>query len=281
MVLVLALVLVPAVAMAAPAITQGVQGVVKDASTGVAIPFARVSVQVGVGPVENFTTEYDGTYSFATVASDDVHVNAFAWDRVTPPVPASVVVADGLPTTQDFSLTRNDMFNQPVYRFFNMKGGVHFYTASDAEFINTYKNLSGVFHYDGIAYFVPWGDSENPDYTNPNTLPLYRFFNRRTGVHFYTASETEKARVIATRSDDYTYEGMAYNVSDRPLVISTTAANSKQASLPIYRFYVPLRDAHFFTAYSGEIFAAGSGLSSYYHYEGIGFYINDWVYNPD
>ena len=285
---VLALVLVPAVAMAAPAITQGVQGVVKDASTGVAIPFARVSVQVGAGPVAYFTTEYDGTYSYATVASDDIHMTASAGSRVTQL--ASVVVDEGLPTTQDFSLIRFSEFDQPVYRFFNMKGGVHFYTADDAEFINTYKNLSSVFHYDGIAYFVPWGDSEDPDAINPNTVPLYRFFNRRTGVHFYTASEAEKANVIATRSDDYTYEGIAYNVSDHPATFTAVAgvaaetgvALGRRLSLPIYRFYVPLRDAHFFTADSGEIFGPqNSGLSNYYHYEGIGFYINGWEFtNP-
>jgi hypothetical protein len=265
MVLALVLVLVPAIAIAAPAITQGVRGTVRDAITGSGIPFARMEVQIGSYPSTVFTADYDGTYSFSTIATDTVDVWAGAPFHSDDD--SVVTVGNGAVTTVDFSLGRYSEYEQPVYRFFNMRGGVHFYTASDQEFMSVYKNLSGVFHYDGIAYYVPWGTSVVPAFTNPNTKPLYRFFNRKTGVHFYTMSEVEKNNVIATRGADYNSEGVAYYVSDDP------------SGLPIYRFYVPLRDAHFFTADSGEVFSS-SQLSNYYHYEGIGFYIGDWVFNP-
>ena len=64
------------------------------------------------------------------------------------------------------------------------------YTASDAEFMNTYENLAGTFKYDGVAYFVDLDPEVQP-------AAFYRFFNRTTGVHFYTAYEAEKANVIA------------------------------------------------------------------------------------
>jgi len=273
--LVLALVLSPAVAMAAPTISQGVIGTIMDSSTGVGIPFAPVSIQVDGGDWVYLTCGYDGTYSYATPVSADIRIHAggpsfYNGEEVWP-----VVVTAGAVTTQDFSLDRGEMFEQPIYRFFNMRSGVHFYTANNQEFINVYKNLGTIFHYDGIAYYVPWGQSSNPSFTNPNTFPLYRFFNRNTGTHFYTMSEQEKANVIATRSDDYTYEGVAYWVSDR-VFTTNIAAFFGMGGFPVYRFYVPARDSHFFTADSGEIFAPFTKLSDDYKYEGVGFYINGW-----
>jgi hypothetical protein len=267
MVLALVLALVPTVAMAAPAITQGIQGVVKDAVTGVPVPFAEVHIDYsGDGHIDYLTADFDGTYSIA-LDPDDYYIEAYS-PRHSPQEFDPVNVATDTVTTQDFSLAQSTSTPvQPIYRFFNMKGGVHFYTASDEEFINVYENLSDVFHYDGIAYYIPVGDSEDPNYTNPNTMPLYRFFNRQTGVHFYTMSEQEKTTVQSTLAHMYTYEGVAYFVSD-------------SIGLPVYRFYVPLRNAHFFTTNSGEINMT-SGLSNYYHFEGIGYYTGDWVYNPE
>lgn len=273
-VLVLAFALVPAVAMAAAPITQGIQGAVRDAVTGVPIPFARVHIDYsGGGHIVDLTADWDGTYSFA-LDPDDYWMEASSSRHLGQSFNPVTVATDTV-TTQDFSLVHDPIAPyQPIYRFFNMKGGVHFYTASDEEFINVYGNLSSVFHYDGVAYAVPWGTSEDPDLINPNTFPLYRFFNRHTGVHFYTMSEAEKANVIATRGDDYIYEGVAYWVSDGS-VFATPAQVGEGEGLPIYRFYVPSRDAHFFTANNGEVLA-DSQLSNYYHYEGIGFYIDSW-----
>jgi len=275
--LVLALVLVPAVAMAAPAITQGVRGTVLDSTTGMGIPFAPVSIQVDGGEWVDLLCGFDGTYSYATPVSSDIRVHAggpsfYNGEEVWP-----ITVSAGAVTTQDFTLDRGEMFEQRVYRFFNMQAGVHFYTASDEEFINVYKNLSGTFHYDGVAYYVPWGESGDPSFVNPNTFPLYRFYNKKTGVHFFTMSEQEKANVIATRGDDYVYEGVAYWVSDRALELEFVKA-SGSGGFPVYRFYVPSRDSHFFTADSGEIFTPFSKLSDIYQYEGVGYYVNGWRY---
>ena len=249
-VLVVALAFVPA-AVALPLADVAVSGVVTNATSGVGVPFVHIVVAPGGGgsTVADVMADYRGRFSMTLppatylftywIPGGDSHLEQVI-------IPAE--------PTADASHEIEGYRAQRVYRFFNMKGGVHFYTASDAEFINTYENLAGTFKYDGVAYYVGLENTENQ-------VPLYRFFNRNTGVHFYTASEAEKNNVIATRADTYTFEGMAYGV------------RIDGVGIPVYRFYVPSRDAHFYTAATGEIFNT-SGLSNYYHYEGIGFWVD-------
>ena len=142
--------------------------------------------------------------------------------------------------------------SQPIYRFFNMKAGTHFYSASDAEFIKVYGTMATAFKYDGVAYYVP------VDERTEGMQPLYRFFNKKSGVHFYTRDEAEKAKVM-TMTSLYSYEGVAYYVT-----------GYSEYAIPVYRFYVPARNAHFYTADMSEI---STKLSSSYQYEGIGYYI--------
>jgi hypothetical protein len=199
-------------------------------------------------------------------------MQAYSSRHADSPSPSeAVTVTTGAVTTKNFSLVQDTRTpEQPVYRFFNMRAGVHFYTATDAEFINTYKNLPS-FKYDGVAYWIPVGTSDG-DYTNTNNLPLYRFFNKKNGTHFYTKNEAEKTTVMNTLSARYTYEGVAYNVTD------AAADPDGNPNLPVFRFYVPSRNAHFYTADPSESMGAKSTLSSYYHFEGIGYYIGDWFY---
>jgi hypothetical protein len=90
-----------------------------------------------------------------------------------------------------------------LYRFYDMRRGAHFYTASESEKANVIRTMSNIYRCEGVAYNV----CASPV---PNATPVYRFYNMSAGVHFYTASESEKANVIETLSDTYTYEGIAY-----------------------------------------------------------------------
>jgi len=225
-----------------------VAGTVKDAATGVGIPFAHLYVEWAGNTIADLTADYAGRYSVDLLPGDyTFYANAGGF----PGTSEAVTVPETTPFTKDFTLSGRQA--QPVYRFFNMQAGVHFYTANDAEFINTYRNLAGVFHYDGVAYIVGVGQHEGE-------VPLYRFFNKKVGVHFYTASESEKAKVIAESSDIYTYEGIAYFV------------RNDGKGLPVIRFYVPSRNTHFYTTDTSEI-TAGSKLSKYYFYEGPAFWV--------
>jgi len=245
LVLVMAFAFVPASAMAVTEVV--VSGAVTNAVTGVPVPFARV---YGYGP--SVQADYRGRYTMSMppgLHDFDAHAVDGSCNDLD-----GVMIPDAAAFTQNLTVDPSTIHGQPVYRFFNMKPGTHFYSASDGEFINVYENMAGVFKYDGIAYIAPVGTPEG-------FTPLYRFFNKKSGVHFYTMDEAEKARVMAM-TKLYTYEGIAYNVTSDP------------TGLPIYRFYVPARNAHFYTADQSEIMN-NSKLSNYYQFEGVAYYVGD------
>lgn len=92
---------------------------------------------------------------------------------------------------------------QPLYRFYNRKSQSHFYTASDDEAATVLATLGGVFAYEGRTYAV------NPTEV-PNSIPVYRFYNKKNASHFYTASVEERDSVAGRLSAVYTYEGPAF-----------------------------------------------------------------------
>ena len=97
----------------------------------------------------------------------------------------------------------------PVYRFYNKKNGSHFYTASGTERNTVLSTLSATYSLDGVAYSVNTLNAAN-------NAPLYRFFNKKNGSHFYTASLAEKNSVQGNLSATYSYDGPAYNVCITP-----------------------------------------------------------------
>ncbi|MFP8779248.1 DUF1566 domain-containing protein [Hydrogenophaga sp. RWCD_12] len=142
--------------------------------------------------------------------------------------------------------------------------------------------------------------------------PVYRFYNTRTGAHFYTVSATERDTVLSTLPH-MTFEGAAFYASDRyspgmsPVyrfynsvtgvhfyTISEAEKNSIVASLPqfalegtayyaslfagdgktaLYRFYVASRGFHFYTASAAESQSIQANLGNVYTYEGIGYHV--------
>jgi hypothetical protein len=91
----------------------------------------------------------------------------------------------------------------PLYRFYNVRTGTHFYTADESEMNNTLDNLSHIYRLDGITYFVA-------DSPGPGATTVYRFYNVRTGTHFYTATNAERDNVINTMGSIFKYEGPAF-----------------------------------------------------------------------
>ncbi len=67
-------------------------------------------------------------------------------------------------------------------------------------------NLGATYSYDGPAYDVTSAPAAG-------SAPVYRFFNKRNGSHFYTASVTEKAAVLRGLSATYALEGPAFYVT--------------------------------------------------------------------
>lgn len=93
--------------------------------------------------------------------------------------------------------------NQPLYRFFYRRGGTHFYTANRSEADMVITKWPDVFNYEGTTYQVCAAQVAN-------SLPVYRFINRRNGCHFYTVDAAEADRVKASLSAVYGYEGVGF-----------------------------------------------------------------------
>jgi hypothetical protein len=129
---------------------------------------------------------------------------------------------------------------QPVYRFYNIATGAHFYTASSEERDHVLRTWPQ-FHYEGSAFVVASAGS-------PGTLPVYRFFNSQTGAHFYTASVEERDKVIS-QLPQFVYEGNVYNAF----------ATSEPGTVKLYRFY----GAHFYTTQDDERVAVDQYLPSF------------------
>jgi lysyl endopeptidase len=142
----------------------------------------------------------------------------------------------------------------PVYRFYNTRSSSHFYTASLAEKLAIQSHPDWPYTYEGVSYHA---------YGAPGVgvTPLYRFYNWRTGAHFYTASLAEKLAVESHVGWPYVSEGIAYWVADGPA-----------GHIPVYRFYNWRTGTHFYTADEAE---KNNVLSHYYwpfSFDGTAFY---------
>lgn len=95
----------------------------------------------------------------------------------------------------------------PIYRFYSPVYGSHFYTVSQAERDYVISQLSGIWNYEGIAYYA-----YPPNYTGSSTS-VYRFWSETFKRHFYTASEAERDYVINSFDDAvWRYEYEAWKV---------------------------------------------------------------------
>ncbi len=142
-----------------------------------------------------------------------------------------------------------------VFRFFNWRKGSHFYTANDAERNYVATTLADYYRFEGVAYSVNTSNTAN-------SAPLYRFYNRLTGTHFYTASEGEKDDVRARMSSTYLFENVAYRVSLTP-----------DGAMPVYRFFNIRNGTHFYTSNVAERDQVIQRLGGTYHYEGPTFWV--------
>ena len=114
---------------------------------------------------------------------------------------ASTYALEGVAYALDTSATAN---SSPLYRFFDKKRGVHFYTASETEKNTVLNTLGDIYQYDGVVTYI----SLTPE---AGTQPVYRFYNFKKGVHFYTASLAERNMVVAKLGETFRYEGIAYH----------------------------------------------------------------------
>ena len=148
----------------------------------------------------------------------------------------------------------------PVYQFYSIYMQDYFWTISEDEkdqIVENYRTGKDTYQYQGIAGFV----EENSAAWN---VPVYRFWNKETMDHFYTASEAEKdtlARTLKDGTDHYVYEGIAWYAP----------AND---GVPVYRFFDRNAFNHYYTSSTDEyqdLSAQYLAGTSPFRYEGIGW----------
>jgi hypothetical protein len=124
------------------------------------------------------------------------------------------------------------------------------------------ENLSDSgYSYNITAYY---GNNGNPGGGGGTLLndPIYRFYNPVSRGHFFTADSAERDTVLANPQWGYSYEGVGFNASN-------TGGDSL---LPVYRFYNPVSQGHFFTINEAEKNNVLAHPEWGYKFENIGFY---------
>ena len=123
-----------------------------------------------------------------------------------------------------------------VYRFYNRETGTHFYTVSVSRARQRHPGVSAV-RLRGRASLRRLAQAR------AGAVPVFRFYNTKTGTHFYTTSASERDGIIAYYPQ-FAYEGAAFYAMPR-----ATAATAASA---VFRFYNKNTGAHFYTASAAE-----------------------------
>ena len=185
---------------------------------------------LSAGPPElTCSTKAYGVYA----SLNSVFANLKPWLYPDTPNPTPTPTPTPNPTPTPTPNPTPEVVRAPVYRFFNVQTGTHFFTASAAErdfVIATYPAL----HYENIAFYAS---------ASPQTAlsGVYRFYNTQTGSHFYTISEAERDYVRSVYPA-FQFEGTSWYARK-------TAGGG---SVPMFRFFNTMTGAHFYTISAQE-----------------------------
>jgi hypothetical protein len=139
-----------------------------------------------------------------------------------------------------------------IYRFFNNSNGGHFFTPHILERDSVEGNIN--FRLEGIGFDALDSSSQLVE----GAVPVYRFFNQKTGGHFFTAFEEEKEVVLEL--ENFIFEGESFRAFE-----FQTSSN-----VPVHRFFNKVTGGHLFTVDAVE---KTNILGDTGHvYEGVGFY---------
>lgn len=161
---------------------------------------------------------------------------------------------------------------QPVFRFYNARDKAFFYTtsASERDMIIRESTDASFTPGNGLWPYFYQGATFEQAHSTPGSTAVYRFYNTKTGHHFFTTSPTERDVVLRESTDPsfgqpglwpFAYEGEALRAYADP--------NHRDAA-PVFRFYSPSLDRHFFTGNAEE--AAQVRLTGVWQDEGIGYW---------
>lgn len=92
---------------------------------------------------------------------------------------------------------------------------------------------------------------------------VYRFWSPGISRHFYTMDTAERDWLIREYAEVWTYEGPAYRAAPSAF---------QKGLLPVYRFWSPIGQSHFYTIVEIEKQTLIEEYSYYWTFEGVAFY---------
>jgi subtilisin family serine protease len=165
------------------------------------------------------------------------------------------VSSDKTSGDEELPVSGNGIARQPVYRFWSDVYQGHFYTISKAERDLVMASWPDVWRYEGGAWYAYAR-------ATTGTSPVYRFWSPIYNKHFFTISRAERDQVIATWPLIWKYEGVAWYAY----------ASAGAGRSPVYRFWSPVFNGHFFTISAGERDHILATWPDTWTYEGVAYY---------
>ncbi|RYF09506.1 MAG: Ig-like domain repeat protein, partial [Oxalobacteraceae bacterium] len=143
-----------------------------------------------------------------------------------------------------------------IARFFDTAAGTQFFTSSLSEYNAILANRPDLKPESNDLNAL----NPNTVATDPDAVPVYRFFDTTYGTHFFTASTGERDDVIATRPD-LKFEGVGF----------FEHTTQQAGDTAVYRFFDSNNGTHFYTTNETERASIVSNRPDLTD-EGIGFY---------
>ena len=146
----------------------------------------------------------------------------------------------------------------PLYWFQSPTPGKNFYTISAEEKTRVTQRYPDFWTFEGVACHVYSRASE------PNLMPVYRFWSGRYLSHFYTLNEEEKNKVVKLYSSTWEYEGVAF--------YAYPEGRQPAGAIPIYRFWSNTLGGHSYTTDEAEKDRRIKESPQVWSYEGVAWY---------
>jgi hypothetical protein len=112
-------------------------------------------------------------------------------------------------------------------------------------------------------YVKFFGDPQAP----PRLRPMYRFYNKTTGAYTFTASETERWRIVARKQAHIKFQGAAFTID----------ASSTANVVPLYRLYNKIGQRYVYTSSEREknsLLGLRRGRARIYRVDAIAAYVS-------
>ncbi|MGE5296276.1 MAG: hypothetical protein ACM3VT_15750 [Solirubrobacterales bacterium] len=146
----------------------------------------------------------------------------------------------------------------PVYRFWSPVLFNHFYTASESERQMLVNDYPDIWTSEGVGFYA------RPEAGDTNASPVYRFYSPVYFSHFYTIDPAERDMLLRDYPFFWVEEGIAF--------YAYTENTRPADTVPVYRFWSPVLNDHFYTASETEADTLTRNYPTIWTFEGVAWY---------